>query len=157
MQDDSSPPPEITVQPGSHVLVELLDTSGETQQLEFDLVPDQAADFSRGYLGLSTPLAQAILDQPAGATLPYKQADIAQVRILSVVPSGSLPIADLAQQREEAARKALQQIQRTDAMIFASSFSGKWGNYDPDGITHWEETHPARHSEPERNEGEESP
>jgi hypothetical protein len=27
-------------------------------------------------------------------------------------------------------------------MIFASSFSGKWGNYDPDGITHWEETPP---------------
>lgn len=142
MQENPSPPPELTVQPGSHVLVELLDASGETQQLEFDLVPEESADFSRGYLGLTTPLAQAILDQPTGAIIPYQQADILQVHILSITPSASLPLAGLAQQREEAARKALQQIQRTDAMIFASSFSGKWGNYDPEGITHWEETHP---------------
>ena len=135
-----APPP--TVQPGSHVVVELLAASGETQQLEFDLVPEESADFSRGYLGLTTPLAQAILNQPAGATLPYQQADILQVRIISVSDPAPLPLADLAQQREEAARKALQQAQRTDAMIFASSFSGKWGDYDPDGITHWEETHP---------------
>ena len=141
MQD--SPPPGPLVRLGSHVLVELLDASGETQQLEFDLVPDQAADFSRGYLGLSTPLAQAILEKPAGVTVEYRQADILQVHILSVTSSASLPIADLTQQREEAARKALEQVQRTDAMIFASSFSGKWGDYDPDGIAHWEETHPA--------------
>ena len=139
--------PSPTVQPGSHVLVELLDASGETQQLEFDLVPDESADFSRGYLGLSTPLAQALLDQPAGAVLPYQQADILQVSILSLTPSASLPLSDLARQREETARKALQQIQRTDAMIFASSFSGKWGNYDPDGIAHWEETRPDEDSD----------
>jgi hypothetical protein len=24
-------------------------------------------------------------------------------------------------------------------MIFASSFSGKWAIYDPDGIDHWEQ------------------
>jgi len=140
MPENPSPPPAPIVQPGSHVLVELLDSSGETQQLEFDIVPEESADFSRGYLGVTTPLAQAILNQPAGATLPYQQADILQVRILSVTLSPPLPVADLAQQREEAARKALRQIQRTDAMIFASSFSGKWGNYDPDGIAHWEET-----------------
>ncbi len=68
--------------------------------------------------------------------------DILQVKILSVTPSTSLPLTDLAQQREEAARKALQQVQQTSAMIFASSFSGKWGDYDPDGITHWEEAQP---------------
>ena len=72
-----APPP--TVQPGSHVVVELLAASGETQQLEFDLVPDGSADFSRGYLGLSTPLAETILNQPAGAVLPYQQADILAV------------------------------------------------------------------------------
>ena len=131
-----------TIQPGSHVVVELISATGETQQLEFDLVPEESADFSRGYLGLTTPLAQAILNQPAGVTLPYQQADILQVRIITVTVSASLPLAGLAQQREEAARKALQQVQRTDAMIFASSFSGKWGDYDPDGIAHWEETPP---------------
>ena len=139
MPEQSSPPPEITVQPGTHVVVELLAASNETQRLEFDIVPDQAADFSRGYLGLTTPLAQAILDKPAGVTVPYRQADILAVHVLSVTLSTSLPIQDLAQQRQEAARKALQQVQRTDAMIFASSFSGKWGDYDPDGIVHWEE------------------
>jgi len=138
MPEQPSPPP-ITVQPGTHVVIELLADSGETQRLEFDLVPDQAADFSRGYLGLSTPLANAILDQPAGVTVPYRQADILAVRILNVTESTSLPLQDLAQQRQEAARKAIQQVQRTDAMIFASSFSGKWGDYDPDGIAHWEE------------------
>jgi hypothetical protein len=139
MQEQPSPPPEITVQSGAHVVVELLAASDDTQRLEFDIVPDQAADFSRGYLGLTTPLAQAILDKPAGVTVPYHQADILAVRVLSVTLSSSLPIQDLAQQRQEAARKALQQVQRTDAMIFASSFSGKWGDYDPDGIAHWEE------------------
>ena len=143
MSEQAAPQPEIVAHLGSHVLVELLDASGEAQPLEFDIVPDQAADFSHGYLGLSTPLAQAILEKPAGVTVPYRQADILQVRILSVAPSTSLPIADLAQQREEAARKALQQVQQTSAMIFASSFSGKWGDYDPDGIAHWEETHPS--------------
>ena len=139
MQEQASPPPEITVQPGTHIVVELLAASDETQSLEFDIVPDQAADFSRGYLGFTTPLAQAILDKPAGVTVPYRQADILTVRVLSVSLSTSLPIQDLAQQRQEAASKALQQVQRTDAMIFASSFSGKWGDYDPDGIAHWEE------------------
>jgi hypothetical protein len=155
MPEESTPPPEPLVQLGSHVLVELLDSSGETQQLEFDLVPDSSADFSRGYLGLSTPLAQAILSQPAGAVLPYQQADILQATVLSVAPPASLPLADLAQQREEAARKALQQVQQTAAMIFASSFSGKWGDYDPEGITHWEEPQPPE--TPTNGEGSQPP
>jgi hypothetical protein len=130
---------KLTVQPGTHVVVELLNAHGESEQLEFDLVPDQAADFSRGYLGAGTPLAKVILNKPAGATLPYRQADITQVRILSVTPASDLPVDDLTQQREQAARKALEQVQRTNAILFASSFSGKWGDYDPDGIQHWDE------------------
>jgi hypothetical protein len=133
---------KLTVQPGMHVVVELLNAHGESEQLEFDLVPDQAADFSRGYLGAGTPLAKAILNKPAGATLPYRQADITQVRILSVTPASDLPVDDLTQQREQAARKALEQVQRTNAILFASSFSGKWGDYDPDGIQHWDEPTP---------------
>ena len=58
MPESRTPP---TVQPGSHVLVELLDSSGETRQLEFDLVPEESADFSRGYLGLTTPSPMAVL------------------------------------------------------------------------------------------------
>jgi hypothetical protein len=29
--------------------------------------------------------------------------------------------------------------QRTNAEIFASSFSGKWGDYDPQGMAGWSE------------------
>lgn len=128
-----------TVQPGTHVVVELLSAGDQPQRLEFDLVPDQAADFSHGYLGVGTPLARAILNKPVGVTVPYRQADILQVRILSVAFAESLPVEDLTQQRQQAARKALQQVQRTNAILFASSFSGKWGDYDPEGIQHWEE------------------
>jgi hypothetical protein len=129
-----------TVQVGAHVIVELLSAEGQAQRLEFDIVPDQAADFSRGYLSASTPLAKAILNKPAGVTIPYRQADILQVHILSVSPTVPLPVDDLTQQRKQAARKALEQVQRTNAILFASSFSGKWGDYDPDGIDHWDET-----------------
>lgn len=128
-----------TVQPGTHVVVELLSAGDQPQRLEFDLVPDQAADFSHGYLGVGTPLARAILNKPVGVTVPYRQADILQVRILSVAFAESLPVEDLTQQRQQAARKALQQVQRTNAILFASSISGKWGDYDPEGIQHWEE------------------
>ena len=131
-----------TVQPGTHVVVELLDAHGESEQLEFDLVPDQAAEFSRGYLGAGTPLALAILNKPAGATVAYRQADIRQVRILSIKAASGLFIDDLTQQREKAARKAQEQVQRTNAILFASSFSGKWGDYDPEGIEHWDDTKP---------------
>ena len=39
------------------------------------------------------PLAQAILGQPAGATVPYAVADEVEVHILSVAPSESTPRA----------------------------------------------------------------
>ena len=140
MPPNPAPRSEPTVQPGTHVIVELLAAGGQAQRLEFDIVPDQSADFSRGYLGVGTPLARAILDKPAGVTLSYSQADILQVRILSVAPAASLPVDDLAHQREQAARKALERVERTNAILFASSFSGKWGDYDPEGIDHWDET-----------------
>jgi hypothetical protein len=31
-------------------------------------------------------------------------------------------------------KKTLREVEDTNAMVFASSFSGKWGDYDPDSI-----------------------
>ena len=103
------------------------------------IVPDAGADFSRGLLGESTPLAQAILGQAAGSLLPYTAGDARSVHILAVeAPDAPPPTEAVARRRAETLRQAVEQAQRTDAMIFASSFSGKWGDYDPKGIEQWE-------------------
>jgi hypothetical protein len=33
----------------------------------------------------------------------------------------------------------VRQISQTTAANFAASFSGKWGDYDPDGVAKWTE------------------
>jgi len=132
--------PKLVANNGTHVVVELADTSGQSESLEFDIVPDELADLSKGFLGVGTPLAKAIRGQPAGRTIAYRQADIVSVHILSVAPAHAAPEADAAQQQDAALRKAVEEAQRTDAIVFASSFSGKWGDYDPQGMEHWDKT-----------------
>ncbi len=130
-----------TVKLYTFVQVELVCETG-VERLEFDIVPDDQADFPRGFLGENTPLAQAILSQPAGKEVPYRQGDALAVKILSVRDSTSLPGEDIAARRQETVRRAVEQSDRTNAMIFASSFSGKWGDYDPQGIAGWEKESP---------------
>jgi hypothetical protein len=125
------------VQVGYEVLVELVTEEG-TEQMQFDIVLDEFADFSLGFLGAHTPLARAILGQPVGAEVPYRQGDALSVRILAAAPSSRAPQTDVAERRQEVLRKAVEQSDMTSAMIFASSFTGKWGDYDPQGIAHWE-------------------
>lgn len=131
--------PVFKVKPGMHVEIELVDRSGEGERMTFDLVPDSAADFARGFLGESTPLAKAILGALPGSVIPYHMEDIQAVRIHVVTPTTAGPLEDAAARRKETLEKALQDAERTNAMIFASSFSGKWGDYDPDGIEKWKE------------------
>ena len=69
---------------GTHVEVELIDEAGVNERLEFDLVPDKQADFANGFLGESTPLAQAILGQTAGSVVAYRVGDVAKVSVLTV-------------------------------------------------------------------------
>ncbi len=40
---------------GTRVTLELITEDGETEQLEFDLVPDRSADFARGFLAKAPP------------------------------------------------------------------------------------------------------
>ena len=128
--DSAQPSHFLRAAVGTHVLLELITEDSQTEQHEFDLVTDRSADFARGFLGESTPLAQAILGQPAGRTLLYQNADIRAVRILAVTPSQAIP-EDAEARRQESLRKVVHQSESTNAILFASSFSGKWGDYDP--------------------------
>jgi hypothetical protein len=134
---------EMTARTGMHVMVELLDAGGAGERLECDIVPDAAADLVRGFLGEGTPLGRAIRDARAGSLVAYRQADIVRVRVISVEPARSSP-GRAAAQKEEVIRKAVEEAERTNAILFASSFSGKWGDYDPEGMEHWEEEERAK-------------
>ncbi len=129
-QDQS---PKIWV--GRHVSLELKYQDGELDRLELDLVEDSAADFERGFLGESTPLARAILGHMAGDRIPYSSGDIIEVSILAVEPKLQGQPIDLTGQREEKMRKALRQTERTNIAIYASAANNKWGDTDPDKIT----------------------
>jgi hypothetical protein len=137
--------PSQIVQPGLSVQVEIAYHPGaepEKERLEFVIVPDELADFSAGFLGQGTPLAQAILGEPVGRTVPYFTGDALSVSILSASETSKAPDQETAARRQERLRQALEQSDRTSAMIFASSFSGKWGDYDPQGIEKWDPDKP---------------
>jgi Transcription elongation factor, GreA/GreB, C-term len=119
---------------GCEVEVDLLDISGNKERLRFLIVPDTAADFAQGYLGENTPLAQALLGERVGHTIPYIKNDILGIEILAVTKSSNQPTDDIAEKRAAKMKKALRAVEDTNAMVFASSFSGKWGDYDPDSI-----------------------
>jgi hypothetical protein len=124
---------------GTHVEVELIDQQGNGEPLSFDIVLEEFADFERGFLGANTPLAQAILGQCAGGVVPYRRGDINGVRIVSVGPSQTSAPTDAAERRQAVLKKALDKAERTTAEMFATSYSSKWGNYDPAGIAQWDE------------------
>jgi hypothetical protein len=126
------------VEPGILVRIELT-YEFSIEQLEFIIVPDDQADFSAGFLGVGTPLAQAILDKTVGSQVPYMVGDASSVRVLSISKTDKVPSQDVVGRREERKRQVIEQSDRTSAMIFASSFSGKWGDYDPQGIEAWDE------------------
>lgn len=127
--------PNPTIYPGRHVSLEVRYPDGETERLELDLVPDAAADFERGFLGESAPLAQAITGRQAGEVAYYPAGGgQARVRILAVSAELRGAPEDLTARREETLRKAVRDAQDTDAILFASSFSGKWGDYDPNAV-----------------------
>ena len=124
---------------GAHVELELIDEQGRGEPLAVDIVNAQSADLAQGFLGANTPLAKAIRGQTAGSEVAYLMGDIRRVRIVSVTVAQSIAPADARQRREAVLQKALSDAQRTNAEIFASSFSGKWGDYDPQGMAGWSE------------------
>ncbi len=119
---------------GAHVDLELIDASGGREALSFDIVPDKLADFKNGFLGEKTPLAQAIRGHFAGEHVPYRVDEIVEIHILDVQRSQASPDKDIEARRQAALRKAVRQSDLTNAVLFASSYNGKWGDYDPTGL-----------------------
>ncbi|MFZ1752414.1 MAG: GreA/GreB family elongation factor [Caldilineaceae bacterium] len=124
---------------GTHVEVDLIDEAGNAERMAFDLVSAQQADVSQGLISADAPLGQAIRGKFVDTTIPYQMGDIREIRIVSVSPGQPSGEVDADARRAEVLRKALDDAERTNAQMFASSFSGKWGDYDPDGVDEWEE------------------
>ncbi len=119
---------------GSQVEIELTDRAGNKERLSIAIVRDEFADFAHGFISENTPLAKALLGERAGSVIPYLKDDIFSIHILSASTAPNQPPKDAAEKRQANLRKAIRQVEDTNAMVFASSFSGKWGDYDPDSI-----------------------
>jgi hypothetical protein len=117
---------------GCTVELLLLNEFDECEPLTVTIVQEAAADLDQGLLGEKTPLARAILAQPVGATIAYQQGDIRQVQIVSARPPANKPLEDAAARRQAILQKARTDAERTNAEMFAASFSGKWGDYQLD-------------------------
>jgi hypothetical protein len=112
----------------------------DVEQMSCVIVPDAQADYRAGLIGESTPLAKAVLGQRIGSRIPYRQGDARWLRILAIKETADVPGEEVAARRQEELRRSMEQIERTNAINFASSFSGKWGDYDPQGVEKWDET-----------------
>ena len=136
LQSGSHP---LVVDTGTFVEIEFISADDQREDLSFHIVVNAQADFKNGFLGEGTPLAQAILGHTAGDTVPYRVDDIEAVRVQSVQPGQFAPGQDVAARREETLRKAAERSNLTSTILFASSFNGKWGDYDPSGLVdEWE-------------------
>ena len=124
---------ELRVQPGYCVAIKLLYRSGKSEHMEFDLVPDEQSDYQAGFIGVSTPFSKAILGEKAGITVPYFTDELMAIEILSIRES-TRTAADTAVQRDSAVKSAKDQIEFTNAVLFAASVDTKWGSYDADGL-----------------------
>jgi hypothetical protein len=128
------PPAIPRVKIGMRAEIELLSEGGDVERLAFDVVADEQADFASGFLGAGTPMAQAILGQPAGATVPYEVADMIAVRILSVAPSERGPAPEVVAAREAAAQEAVSRANMEEMVRLALTVDVKWGDYDPEAL-----------------------
>lgn len=134
------------VRTGVQIDVALIDQRGDAEPLSFVIVDEKAADFDQGFLAASAPLAKAILGKRAGSEIPYRRGDVVAVRVLHVGEDRHVIPADAAVRRQETVKKAVQEAERTTVHMFATSFSSKWGDYDPDAL--------ASGSEDQSNDGE---
>ena len=116
---------------GTHVEIELVDESGASEPLAFDMVEDAQADFAHGFLGIGTLLAQAILGKSAGSMVPYHVGDVVQVCVLGVTPAARAPGDDVAAKRQAVIQGVVAHSDRITDMAFALAVGSKWGDYDP--------------------------
>jgi hypothetical protein len=133
MEMQTPDPKNYSADLGMKVEIDLVTIEGN-ERFDVEIVPDKYADFQLGFLGISTPLAQAILGAKAGEIVPYLVEGGIEIRIIGVSPSQKSPPSEIAERRQATIRRAIDQSDHTNAVMFASSFSGKWGDYDPDSV-----------------------
>jgi hypothetical protein len=119
---------------GTRVEVEMVSELGDSERLTFDLVPDSAADFTAGFLGAGTPLAQAIMGRPVGSVVPYRVGDLTEVHILAVALSERRAAGDAAEARQALTQEAVERAKLDEMVQLALTVNVKWGDYDPEGI-----------------------
>lgn len=119
---------------GTHVEVELIDETGASEVLAFDVVPDEQADFANGFLGAGTALAQAIWGKCAGEDVAYRQGDIVSARVINVTQAERTQAEDVAAKRQAVIQQAVAESERISDMVFALAVGSKWGDYDPGGV-----------------------
>jgi hypothetical protein len=119
---------------GCQVEIIFTDRAGNKERLNVIIVPDDAADFSHGFLSENTPLARVLLGEKAGCVIPYLKGDILSIEVLTVTKLSTPPAKEAAEKRKAKYIETMREVEDTNAMVFASSFSGKWGDYDPDSI-----------------------
>src|SRR5262249_21203573 len=125
---------KMVVAENTMVALELIGKGKMREKLAFVLVPDAAADFDKGLLGMGTPLAKTIMGHAAGETLDYKRGDILQVKLLAVQENTQAVDAAPGESREETLRRARDKAQHANMVSFALTFDSKWGDYDPENI-----------------------
>jgi len=124
---------------GTFVEVELHCLNGDCERLSLNIGANASADFAAGFLGAGTPLGRALIGQPPGCIVPYQAGDVVEARLLNVAPAQQAAPGDVEARRQATIRKAVSQSDLTNAVTFAASFSGKWGDYDPSGLEEgWE-------------------
>jgi hypothetical protein len=127
---------------GSQVEVELIDQEGGRERLIVVIVSDEMADLDKGLLGEQTPLAKAILGRPVGRMVPYRVGELTQVKICRARRIAPPATGEGAARRQAVLQKALDDAERTNAEMFAASYSGKWGDYAAKSETDWQEGPP---------------
>jgi len=116
---------------GTSVALELVDGNGSVEPLVLAIVEDKEADFDAGRLGISTPMARAIIGRQAGSDVPYVMGDIRHVHIKSIAWTQRREDAEsAAEQRRSAVEEARRRAVRTLSENVATSMNNKWGSYD---------------------------
>jgi len=70
----------------------------------------------------------------AGAVVPYRVADVVELRILRITASTRTPDATAPEGRRSAVQEAVSRSNLEDAVRLALTVDVKWGDYDPEGI-----------------------
>ena len=128
MKEESSLP----ILLGSHVEVELVDSTGEIEHREFTLVAEKQADFRAGLLGEKSPLGRTLLGRHTGEVIPYKVGDLREVRITGVTKTTGPISGESAEKRRATVQEAANQSEIISQLIFATARGSKWGEYDVD-------------------------